>query len=325
LSEDIRNTDPQLELTPGSAQQGPSAEATVSGNETVRQQPSWHRNWPEYFKTVFVTLVVALFLKTFVVEAFRIPSGSMENTLLVGDFLLVNKLVYGIRTPRYVPLTNVAIPSISLPALKDVRRGDVVVFEFPGDRDQMQNPESVNYIKRCIGLPGDTVTILAGRVFVNGAELTLPTHAKAGSSRRFSPWRRGQRFFPPGAGFTENRYGPLVVPRRGQVIELDGWNFERWRGFIAREGHRPRLTATGAVLIDEIETSRYVVERNHLFVMGDNRDNSLDSRYWGFVPENHLIGEALVVYWSWDPTVPVLSVFDKLTSIRWERVGRLIR
>ncbi len=279
----------------------------------------------EYLKTVLFTLLIALMLKTFVVEAFRIPSGSMENTLLVGDFLLVNKIAYGLRTPRYVPLTNVAIPSFALPALKNVQRGDVIVFEFPGERGRRETTESVNYIKRCIALPGDTLEILAGRVFVNGRELTGPSNAKASNGFRSPHWQRSYRLFPPGAGFTEDRYGPLVVPRKGDIITLDGSSSERWRAFISREGHRVRRNEEGAIVLDDVEISSYTVRRNYFFVLGDNRDNSLDSRYWGFVPEENLIGEALMVYWSWDPDIVLSNLIDKAGSIRWGRIGTLIR
>lgn len=301
-----------------------SEEKPVTNASEQRQGETSRRFW-EYAKTIFVTLIVALFLKTFVVEAFRIPSGSMENTLLVGDFLLVNKFIYGFRTPRYVPLTNVAIPSFTLPAFKGVRRGDVIVFEFPGERDQQPNVETVNYIKRCIGLPGDTVEIQLGRVFVNGKELSLPAHAKPSNTTQLSHWRRSYRLFPRGAGFTEEHYGPLVVPKKGDVIDINLDTIERWRRFIVREGHRVELSSDGKITIDGQDVARYTVERNYYFAMGDNRDNSLDSRYWGFVPADHLIGEALVVYWSWDPDLSISSFTDKLHSIRWGRVFTLIR
>lgn len=307
-----------------------SEEATHIEEKTVpsaagRPQGESSRKFWDYAKTIFVTLVVALFLKTFVVEAFRIPSGSMENTLLVGDFLLVNKFVYGFKTPRYVPLTNVAIPSFTLPAFKNVRRGDIIVFEFPGERDQRPNAESINYIKRCIGLPGDTVEIQLGRVFVNGKELTLPAHAKPSTVNQLSHWRRSYRLFPRSAGFTEEHYGPLVVPKRGDAIDLNPFTIDRWRRFIMREGHRVELSPDGKITIDGQEVYRYTVERDYYFAMGDNRDNSLDSRYWGFVPDDHLIGEALLVYWSWDPDLSMSNFSDKLYSIRWGRVFSLIR
>ena len=276
-----------------------------------------------YIKTLLFTLLIAFTLKTFIVEAYRILSGSMENTLLVGDFLFVNKFVYGLRTPRHLPLTNLAIPSISLPGLRSVRRGDVIVFEFPGDHEQMQDPESTNYIKRCIGLPGDTVRIVSGRVLVNDGELALPVSAKV-THRGFHAGSENG-LFPAGAGFTEDEYGPLVVPKKGDVVDLTSVNIDRWKKLIDHEGHEVYRTVARKVMVDGIESSSYRIQRDYYFVLGDNRENSLDSRFWGFVPEENVVGEALIVYWSWDPGLPVASFSDKLRSIRWERIGNLIR
>jgi len=121
----------------------------------------------EYFDALVFAALVAFFLKIFFLEAYRIPTGSMENTLLVGDFLLVNKFVYGSTTPRNIPFTDIRVPYFRFPALKDPKRGDVVVFDFPGNRDDLQSPEVVNYIKRLIAEPGDTLHIINKVVYVN--------------------------------------------------------------------------------------------------------------------------------------------------------------
>ncbi len=278
----------------------------------------------EYLKTILVTLVVALLLKTFVIEAFRIPSGSMENTLLVEDFLFVNKLAYGIRTPRYVPLTNLAIPTMFAPVFKKVQRGDVVIFEFPGNPDPATS-EQVNFVKRCIGLPGDVVEIREGKVFVNGREVTLPSQAKFSVRGKTTNWNRNYRMFPPGLHFTPENYGPLTVPKEGMLIDLSPATINQWRRLIRSEGHRMREDGFGNILIDGQVQTQYRVEGNHYFVLGDNSENSLDSRYWGFVPEKNLIGEALFIYWSWDTDLPAASLADKLKIIRWERIGTIVR
>ncbi|HXG37346.1 MAG TPA: signal peptidase I [Bacteroidota bacterium] len=297
-------------------------EATQADQRTERRSTRV-RTFVEYLKTVLMTLAVALFLKAFVVEAFRIPSSSMEATLLVGDFLLVNKLAYGIRTPRFIPLTNFTVPTWYAPIFRNVKRGDVVVFEFPGSMTSAEGGEPVNYIKRCVGLPGDVVEIRDGQVLVNGKRFDFPNTAIFSSSRGSSHHR--PRLFPWGAGFSEHQYGPVHVPKKGDRVELTAENLSRWRTIIQGEGHSVTFDAAGGVLIDGGPAKEYVVERNYYFVMGDNRDNSLDSRYWGFVPEENLIGEALMVYWSWDPDVAVSDIWDKLNSIRWERIGTLIR
>lgn len=282
---------------------------------SVQEGERHHRisNWARVnalAKALLVTIVVALFLKTFIVEAFRIPSGSMENTLLVGDFLLVNKLSYGLKTPRYIPMTTKAIPSIAIPAFGNVRRGDVLVFEYPGKRSEAETNGPVYFIKRCVGLPGDTVTIRSGQVTINGREVLLPAKAKLIDGVRFA------------AG---TDYGPTIVPRKGDRIPLPPGAAESWRDFLEREHHRVGISPEGKVLIDGIERNEYQVEGNYYFVLGDNRGNSLDSRVWGFVPEDAIIGEALFVYWSWNPERPEGGNRATAGNIRWDRIGMLIR
>jgi signal peptidase I len=278
----------------------------------------------EYGKIILITLLAALVLKLFVVEAYRIPSTSMENTLQVGDFLLVNKLAYGLHTPRRIPFTAISLSSFTLPLFRNIHRGDVIVFEFPGSREEVNPSESVNYIKRCIGLPGDTVEIRSGNVFINGIETSSPLYGRSTTHPANNSFRQYTEMFPEGSAFNDVNYGPVIVPKRGDVLTINPASISRWRIFIEREGHTVQLNAD-AILIDGAATSSYRVERNYYFVLGDNRDNSMDSRYWGFVPSDHVIGEALFIYWSWDPEIPVYSVTEKYSTIRWDRIGTLIR
>ncbi|HWP82264.1 MAG TPA: signal peptidase I [Bacteroidota bacterium] len=274
-------------------------------------KPSIGKSVRDYARTVLITLVVALFLKTFFIEAFRIPSASMEKTLLVGDFLMVNKFAYGLRTPRYVPLTNIAVPSLTIPSFKNIQRGDVVVFEFPRIRGSQSSSEVSNYVKRCVGLPGDTVEILDGELFVNGSRLLLPQdsfHEATGN----------------GLDLKEH-FGPVVVPKEGMTIFLNPRNARRYRRLLHHEGRELEVDARGRVLIDGEPATSYTVRKNYYFMLGDNRHNSLDSRAWGFVPESNIIGEALFVYWSWDPEVEASSIGERLKSVRWERIGTIIR
>jgi signal peptidase I len=289
-----------------------------------RQAESLHSgslHYVEYIKVVVVTLLIALFLKTFVIEAYRIPSGSMENTLLVGDFLIVNKLAYGFRTPSHVPLTNAAVPTLTLPVFHYVHRSDIVVFEYPGSLSQVRPTRTVNFVKRCVGLPGDTVQIVHGRVYVNGTPLDLPASAKTGY------WADAQRqvLFPPNSWYTQADYGPVIVPKRGDRIRLDSTTIDRWNVFIEREGHQVLCDEQRNVSIDGCLTDHYVVQRDYFFMLGDHRDDSLDSRYWGFVPDQNIVGEALLVYWSWDPSIAVGGLDAAINSIRWNRIGTLIR
>jgi len=278
----------------------------------------------EYGKTILITLLVAVFLKLFVVDAYCIPSTSMENTLLVGDFLMVNKLAYGIHTPRHLPFTATSLFSFTLSLFRDVHRGDVVVFEFPGGKNEVKPVESVNYIKRCIGLPGDTVEIRFGKVFVNGIETNFPMHGKNTIHLTDNVFRRNAEMYPEGSAFGDVNYGPVVVPKQNEILKIDPITFSKWHIFIEREGHTIQFNAD-TFLMDGAITSSYRVQQNYYFVLGDNRDNSMDSRYWGFVPNDHLIGEALFIYWSWDPEIPVYSLSEKYSTIRWNRIGTLIR
>jgi len=265
----------------------------------------------------------ALLLKVFVVEAFRIPSASMEGTLLEGDFLFVNKFIYGIKSPKYVPFTNVRIPYFRLPPFRHPTPGDVIVFEYPGDRDDVKPREVVNYIKRCIATGGDTVDVVNKVVYVNGQRVADPEHVRLVPLSLGPRGTPNPRIFPNGSAFNEDNYGPIRVPKEGDLIALNPENIDGWETFIEREGHE--VTRRGSeIVIDGKPASSYRVQRNYLFMMGDNRDNSLDSRFWGFLPEENIIGQALIIYWSWNQDLP-LATADKFRSVRWARVGTIIR
>lgn len=269
-------------------------------------------------------IIAALLLKVFVVEAYRIPTGSMENTLLVGDFLLVNKFIYGSKSPQYLPFTSVSLPYFQLPSLRLPRRGDIIVFEWPGDRDQVKPPEPTNYIKRCIGLPGDTIQVIDRVVYVNGQIVPYPAGVKFESYATLPKGYPNPQIFPEGSDFNEDFYGPIVVPKKGDVIHLNTADFLKWRIFIEREGHACDMRGS-TVFVDNKPVTEYTVMRNYYFMMGDNRENSLDGRFWGFVPYQNIVGEAMIVYWSWDPDVPIYSIFSKLGSVKFGRIGMLIK
>ena len=194
----------------------------------------------EYAEAIVVAAILALFIRTFIVQAFKIPSGSMKNTLLVGDHLLVNKFLYG----THIPFTNIILMKI-----RDPKRGDIIVFKYPED-------ESKDFIKRVIGTPGDVVQIIAKKVYVNGKPIPEP----------YTIYRDDQIL--PKSMDAKDNFGPIFVPPR-----------------------------------------KY-------FMMGDNRDRSHDSRFWGFVDESKIIGKAMVLYWSWD---------GDGSSIRWDRMGHVVK
>lgn len=227
------------------------------------------------FKQILIAVVLALIIKTSVVEAYKIPTASMEDTLLIGDFLLANKFVYGAQ----IPLTD-----WRLPAFDEPERGDVIIFTFPGDG-------VTKYIKRCVGLPGDTIEVRNKELFVNGERFPDPPHAKF-----------------------------IDTTRNGEQVVHD----RRMGGQNSRDNFGP-----------------YVVPTDSYFMMGDNRDNSYDSRYWRSVPKSMIMGEAMVIHWSWneaDNPSPEVSVTDPLSvprlflfnvvhffeKVRWERLFSVV-
>lgn len=270
--------------------------------------------------------VAALILKTFVIEAYTIPTGSMEDTLLPGDFLLVTKFTLGATTPRNIPFTNVVLPYYQFPKLKEIKRGDVIVFEYPGDRDELKHPEIMNYIKRCVGIPGDTITIVDKILYVNGKLFSPPPKMKFLNP---VPTPRGlgnPYIFPRFSNFNEDNYGPLYVPKKGDKINLNIDNIEQYRTLINREYGREVVKVVGQqITIDGIPAKTYEIKKNYYFMLGDNRDDSADSRFWGYVPEDLIIGEPLIIYWSWDRELPLFpDVINKLSSLRLSRIAKLI-
>jgi len=282
-----------------------------------------------FFNDLAFVLVAFFFLNSFVLASFEVPTGSMENEIMAGDFLFVNKFIYGGSTPRTIPLTNIKIPWFRIPAFMDVERGDVIVFEFPGQRDEVQSPEFMFYLKRAIALAGDTVQVVNRVVMINGKPARIPRNIKFNNHHVIPAGIPDSRIFPKGAPFNEDNWGPLRVPQKGDALPLSLQNLAQWLTFIGREGHSVRIDNSGRITVDGDPVDSYTVEHNYIFGMGDNRDNSLDGRFWGFIPEENIIGTPVIVYWSWDPDIPFPippgDIDDKLSSIRFGRIGTIIR
>lgn len=279
----------------------------------------------DYLHILAITVAVALLLRTFIVEAYRIPSSSMENTLRVGDFLIANKIIYGSQTPRFLPLTNVDLPRFRFPALKSPERGDVIVFELPAYAQGSSISDRTNYVKRCIGLPGDTVAIVNKKIVVNGEEMEAASSGKKGMRPMFPPEFGDVRIFPKGSKFNEDQFGPVVVPKRGMMLNLNSDSFMFVKEMVEHEGHDIKLGADGIVTIDGDARDCYEVQMDYFFMMGDNRDNSLDSRFWGFVPEDLIVGRVMMIYWSWDENITGDGIGSYLAGIRWDRIGTIVR
>jgi signal peptidase I len=205
----------------------------------------------ELVESLVIALIMALIIKTSIVEAYKIPSGSMENTLLVGDFLLANKFVYGMKLP--IPFTD-----IKLPAIEDPKPGDIVIFKYPLN-------QKVNYIKRCIAVEGQTIEIRDKQVYVDGQLVPLPPHGK--------------------------HVDPRIIPYFNDMSHGG-----------MRDNMPPRVVPPG-----------------YLFMMGDNRDNSADSRFWGFLDKRLVMGRALMIHWSWaeDPNSPEINAADFFSYPKW--------
>jgi signal peptidase I len=276
-----------------------------------------------WLKEMGIVFGAFLVLNSFVIASFEVPTGSMENEILPGDFLLVNKFVFGGTTLKTIPFTNVKLPSFKLPALWKVEKGDVIVFCWPGNREEVEPEVFAYYLKRCVATAGDTLQVIDRVVHVNGKPLPLPRNIKFNSHNVRSAGYAEPRIFPVGMPFNEDNYGPIVIPKKGDVIELSSKNLLIWETFIKREGHSVKQNF-GKILIDGAEKSNYTVDRNYVFGMGDNRDNSLDSRFWGFIPEESVVGTPLIVYWSWDPDLSLFDIGRKIASIRWNRIGALV-
>ena len=286
----------------------------------------------EFFRQLFWAAIAAFFIITFIIQNTRIPTGSMEDTILVGDFVLVNKFIYGSSSPKYIPFTEIEIPYFRLPAFKEPKAKDIVVFEYPGDRDQLvPNEKGVNYVKRCIGTPGDTIEIRDKVVFVNGEEFWRPSFIKYYKGRYGSylkPTPKGiaePRIFPKGMPWNEDNYGPLVIPKKGSTIPLNRYNVEQWRTIIDREyGEKVVDLQDGVVHIKGVPVSSYTFKKDYYFMMGDNRDDSLDSRFWGFVTRDMVVGEAFIILFSWDREISFSQIFKLLGSIRLDRILLLL-
>lgn len=275
-----------------------------------------------WVKTLVGAVLVVMIINGLAIASFVVPTGSMEKTVMTGDFLFVNKFIYGPSTPQVIPFVNIPLPFLRFPGLRDPERGDVIVFIFPGNRDETEPTEFQYYLKRCVAVAGDTLEIRNKALFVNGVEQPL---AKNGIydymvSNSHDHWQT----FPYGKGYTRDEYGPLRVPKKGDIIELTSENILQWQVFIAREGHKASTDGTN-IYIDGKPENKYEVKRDYCFGLGDNRDHSLDSRYWGFIPVENVVGTPMIVYWSWNTDLPLSRIGDKLTSIRWSRLFTLIR
>jgi signal peptidase I len=365
---------------------------------------SWHREWAN---SLLFAIVAATLLRWSAVEAYTIPTPSMEGSLLVGDYLFVSKLHYGPitpQTPLQLPLTHqtiwgtplrsyselIQLPTYRFPGFSQVQRNDVVVFRVPHEQERPAD-QRTHLIKRCVAVAGDTVSIRRGQVYINGQPgpvagrpqttyfmqvdspddvvrralqaqgvvdyeqpdglppvivdqasgkqgFVISCPAEVAAYFRQQPYVAALRevdydvqLFPDVADFHRgavsrvssarpqhwqlDTYGPLPVPRQGQTIALTPANAGAYYKIIAQYEHNQGIAwANGMISQHGRPLTTYTIRQNYYFMMGDNRHNSEDSRFWGFVPADHLVGKAIFVWWSIDPYA------DLLHSIRWGRL-----
>jgi signal peptidase I len=360
---------------------GPSQTPEFKEKYGKQLKKSPAREWTE---AIVFAVLAATIIRTFFIEAYVIPSGSMESTLLVGDYLFVSKMNYGPRLPmtplsfpfaqNTMPLINtksysdiIKLPYYRLPGFSDIKKGDVVVFNFPMQSDSpYYRPvdKEDNYIKRCQGTPGDTLSIVDAQVYVNskpnpvppqsqpsyivttdgnqinpqiltdlhieqgmGSNEWLMTRQAAATLKGYSNIKSITEYIQPRNTFNPeefphdphlkwnvDNYGPIIIPKAGMTIKLDSLTFPVYRRVIEVYEKNKLEIRDNDFIINGKKTNTYTFKQNYYWMMGDNRHNSEDSRFWGFVPEDHIVGKALFIWMSTD------SAGSFLNSIRWSRI-----
>lgn len=249
----------------------------------------------------------------------------MAETILSGDFVLVNKIVYSIQTPSTLPLTNIKIPRLKLISFGKPQRNEVIVFQFPGNQNDIHPSQDITLVKRLVGIPGDNVWIIDKEVIVNNSRFEIPPKAIIKKEKSQNYGDADDRIFPGGKNWNKDYYGPIVVPKYGMKIEINPNNINDWETIINREFGKKVVSKEGSVVMINGKPSReYIFTKNYCFVLGDNRDQSSDSRYWGFVPEDLIIGRAEIIYWSVKSTFDFSNLAEIFSSIRFNRILRRI-
>jgi signal peptidase I len=341
----------------------------------------------EWGDAILFAVIAATLIRTFLIEAFTIPTSSMEKSLLIGDFLFVSKISYGARTPmtpisfpfahHTMPFTEtvksyseiIQLPYFRLPGLGKIKNNDVVVFNYPME-DFRPVDKQENYIKRCVGIPGDKLEIKNGILYINNKLADMPermqwkyhvqtdgsdfnfktliemqitefaktsslgdwemtlTKENAEKLKSFGNVVHVEPIFEKNGNYSEyvfpfnpenkwniDNYGALSIPKAGTTVALNMSSLPAYKRIIEVYEKNQLEVKNGRIFINNKEASSYTFKMNYYFMMGDNRHNSLDSRFWGFVPEDHIVGKAVFIWLSLNNNAT--SIFNK---VRWERV-----
>ncbi len=339
----------------------------------------------EWFDALLFAVIAATVIRGLLFSAYAIPTGSMEGTLLTGDYLFVSKISYGPRmpiTPVSIPFLEsrigeskiktywdgIEFPYFRLPGLGEVKRGDIVVFNYPPDAGNNPVDMRVHYIKRCLGIPGDVVAIVNAKVYINNQlfknapdaqtsylvrtdgngvnpellkdlkieifqQLTTNDYVMIIPPASFNDFKSRENIksvtevvtpkgvyeesvFPHNSlvKWNQDNFGPLTIPARGWTIKLNESTLALYRTAIETYENNKVDISGGNIILNGAKADTYTFKMNYYWMMGDNRHNSEDSRYWGFVPEDHIVGKAMITWLSTDKDAAPLE------KIRWSRI-----
>lgn len=364
----------------------------------------------EWISSIAFAIIAATLVHTYFMQPYTIPTSSLEKTLYVGDFLFVSKFHYGARVPMtavsapmvhdtlpilgksYISdsknqeswLNKLSLPYMRLPGIQKIKRNDIVVFSWPADslkkmwgdnsREFTYKPldKKTNYVKRCVAVPGDSLEVRDGYVYINGIRTVLPDRAKPqyfftvdtggkqfsqGAAKRYNIREYGSEngkfilnltddeaalirnnpivksaikkiepkgnfdpsLFPHSQQYkwSYDNYGPIYIPKKGDKIELNEKSIPFYEQVIRRYERNNFSIADNKYYLNGKEITSYTIKQDYYWMMGDNRQNSLDARAWGYVPFDHVVGKPVFIWLSWDPNA---TGFSKFSSIRWDRM-----
>jgi len=356
----------------------------------------------DWVSSIAFAIIAATLVHTYFMQPYTIPTSSLEKTLLVGDYLFVSKFHYGARipmTPIAAPMVHDSLPFtkfksylkapqlpyMRLPGFQKIKRNDIVVFSWPADSLKTMRGDNsgeftykpidkrTNYVKRCVGIAGDSLAIKDGYIYINGKKTVLPDRAKPqyyftidtdGTSlssaiiqryniregysenglynlnltdkeaarfaknpivksitKKISPAGNFDKaVFPHDENYpwSQDNFGPIYIPKKGVTVPLNRQSIPFYTQLIKNYEHNDLTIQGDAIYINGVQATSYTFQQDYYWMMGDNRHNSLDARFWGFVPFDHVVGKPVFIWLSWDPSSP--GIVAKIKSIRWDRM-----